>query len=71
MVFKICLFINQDLSTNTIKLKEHNYTIGWKSKGIYNFKLTPSNTTFLHEIKLSRYKMGIQFNKSVLVVEQI
>ena len=30
----------------------------------------PSYTTFLHSTKLSRYKRGIQFNKSVLVAER-
>ena len=42
----------------------------WKSKGVYTSKLTPFYTAFLHNTKLSVYKIGIQFNKSVLVVEQ-
>ena len=37
---------------------------------MYTFKLTPLYTAFLHNIKLSVSKIGIQFNKSVLVVEQ-
>ena len=58
---------------NTIELKKDNdtnYLISWKSKGVYNCKLTPVNTAFLHKVKISWYKMGIQFNKSILVVEQ-
>ena len=37
---------------------------------MYTFKLTPLYTAFLYNIKLSVSKIGIQFNKSVLVVEQ-
>ena len=58
---------------NTLELKEDQGTdcvIGWKPKGVYNSKFTPLHMTFLHNITLSEYKIGIQFNKSVLVVEQ-
>ena len=48
----------------------HKYVTGWKSKGVYNSKLTPLYTVFLHNIKLSGNKIGIQLNKCVLAVEQ-
>ena len=66
MVFKICLFINQH---NTIDLKEDKgteYAISWKSKCVYTSKLTPLYTVFLHSIKISGYKIRIQFDNSVL-----
>ena len=66
MVFKICLFINQ---RNTIDLKEDKgteYAISWKSKCVYTSKLTPLYTVFLHSIKISGYKIRIQFDNSVL-----
>ena len=56
-----------------LKLKEDmgtNSVIGLKSKGVYNSKSTPLHTAFLRNIKLSRHKIGMQFNKSTLVVEQ-
>ena len=52
------------------KDKDTKYVISWKSKGIYTSKLTPLSTAFLHNVRLFGYKIGIQFNKSVLVVEQ-
>ena len=69
MVFKIGLFINQHF----IELKEDkgtDYVISWKSKGVYNSKLAQLYTVFLHNIKLFKYKIRIQFNKNVLVVEK-
>ena len=56
-----------------LELKEDkgtDYYIGWKSKGICASKLTPLYTALLHSIKLSGYRIRIQFNNSVLVVEQ-
>ena len=47
-----------------------DYVLSWKSKGVFNSKLKPSCTGFLHSIKLSGYKMGIKFDKDPLVVEQ-
>ena len=41
-----------------------------KEKGVYNSKLTSLHTAFLQNIKLSRCKIGIQFSKSALVVEE-
>ena len=54
MVFKICT----------------DYVISWKLKGEHTSKVTPLYTAFLHNIKPSKYRTGIQFNNSVLVVEQ-
>ena len=48
-----------------------NYVLSWKSKGVYNSKLKPLYTGFLHSIKRSAYKMGITFDKDPLVVKQI
>ena len=66
MVFKICLFINQQLQD-----KGTDYVIGWKSKGLSKFKLLPLYGTFLPSIKYIGYKIGIQLNNSPLVAEQI
>ena len=54
MVFKICT----------------DYVISWELKGEYTSKVTPFYTAFLHNIKPSEYRTGMQFNNSVLVVEQ-
>ena len=48
--------------------KGTDYVIGWKLNGLYAFKLKPLYTAFLCNIKLSGYWIGIQFNKSVLIV---
>ena len=42
--------------TNTLKLRKGkgvDYALSWKSNGIYNSKLKPLYTAFLHSIKLS------------------
>ena len=47
---------------NIFQLKEvrgADYVIGWKSKGVYNSKLTSLHTSFLNNIKLSVYKIGM------------
>ena len=36
------------------------YILSWKSNGLYNSKLKPFYTAFLHSIKFSGYKMGIK-----------
>ena len=59
---------------NTLELKEDKGTesiIGWKSKRVYTYKLTPLYIVFFHNIKLSGYIIRIKFNNSVLVLEQI
>ena len=40
------------------------------SKGVYNSKLKPLYTSFLHGITLSGYRMGVKFDKDPLTVEQ-
>ena len=52
------------------KGKGTDYALSWKSKVVYNSKLKPLYTGFLSSIKISRYKMGIKFDKNSLVVEQ-
>ena len=39
-------------------------------KGVYTSKHKPLHIAFFHNIKLSRYRIGIQLDNSVLVVEQ-
>ena len=39
-----------------------------KSKVVYNSKLKPLYTAFLHNIKLSGYRMEIRFDKDPLAV---
>ena len=67
------MFVYQPIF-NILKLKEDKdaeYVISWKSKGVYNSKIISSlYTSFLHNIKNSVYKMGMQFNNSILVVEK-
>ena len=52
------------LSTNTwyfrIKKKDKGTddVLRWKSKAVYNSKLKPLYTAFLHSIKRSGYKVG-------------
>ena len=66
------MFIYQP-AFNTLELQEDKsaeYVIRWKSKGVYTFKLTLLYIVFSDTIKLSRYKIEVQFNKSGLVVEK-
>ena len=58
---------------DTLELKKDkgtDYVLSWKSKGVYNYKLKPFYTAFLHSIKLSGYRIGIKFDKDPLAVEQ-
>ena len=41
-----------------------------KSKGVYNSKLKPLYTAFSHSIKRSEYRIGMEFDKDHLAVEQ-
>ena len=43
------------------KYKVTDYVLSWKSEGLYNSKLKPLYTAFLHGKKLSRNKLGIKF----------
>ena len=66
------MFIYQS-TFSTLELKEYRitkYVISWKSKGVFISTLAPLYTAFLHNIKLSAYRIRTQFNKSVLVLEQ-
>ena len=56
MVFKICLFINQQLIQED---KGTDYVTGLKPRGEYAPKLKPFHIVFLHSIKLSRYRTKI------------
>ena len=42
------------------KDKGTDYVLSWKSKAVFDSKLKPLYTTFLH-IKLSEYRIGIKF----------
>ena len=51
---------------DTLELKKDkgaDYVLSWRSKEVYNSKFKPLYTVFLHNIKLSGYTMGIQFDK--------
>ena len=51
------------------KDKDTEYVISWKSKGVYNSKLTALHGTFLPNIKYFGSKIGIRFINTPLVVE--
>ena len=44
--------------------------ISWKSKGIYNSKLKALHGAFLPNVKYFGNKIGIQFNNTLLIIEQ-
>ena len=57
---------------DTLELKKEkctNYVLSWKSKEMYNSKLKPLYTAFLHSIKLSEYRMEIKFDEDPLAVK--
>ena len=59
MDLKTGLFFQPTLDTLELKKdKGTDYILSWKSNGVYNSKLKPLYTAFLHTIKLSGYKMG-------------
>ena len=67
---KTRFFIKQTvIHQNLKKGKFTDYVLRWKSKGLYTSKLKPFYTAFLHNTKLSRYRMGIKFDKDSLAVE--
>ena len=39
------------------------YVFSWKPKGVFSSKLKPLYTAFLHNIKLSEYRIRIKFDK--------
>ena len=58
---------------DTLELQKNDkgtdYVLSWKSNGVYNSKLKPLYTAFLHSAKLSGYRMRIKFDKDPLAVE--
>ena len=68
------MFVYQP-TLDTLKLKKGkgtDYVLSWKSSRVYNSKLKPLFTAFLHSIKRTGYKIGIKFdeNDSDLAAEQ-
>ena len=75
-------FTNNDGSKNisvyqptldTLELKKDkgtDYVLSWKLKGVFNSKLKPLDTAFLHSIKICEYRMRIKFDKDLLAIEQ-
>ena len=58
---------------STLQLKKDkgiDYAISQKSEGVYSYILSPQYTAFQYNIKLFRDKIGIKFDKDLLVVEQ-
>ena len=45
------------------KGKGTDIVLRWKSKRVYNSKIKPSYTAFLHIIPFSGYRMGVKFHK--------
>ena len=52
------------------KDKDTVYNIGSKSKGLFESKLFPGPSAFLPNLNSFRYKIGIQFSNTPLIVEQ-
>ena len=72
MGLKAHFFIKPTHDTLQFKKDEGtDYVLSWKSKRVYNSKLKPLYTGFLHSIKLCEYKIGIKFDQDPLAVEQI
>ena len=58
---------------DTLELKKGkgtDYVLNWKSKEVFNSKLKPLYTEFLHSIKLSEYRMEKKVDKDPLAVEK-
>ena len=61
------------LILDTLELKKDkstDYVLSRKSKEVHTFKLNLLKIAFLYSIKLSRYKVGIKFDKDPFVVEK-
>ena len=57
----------------TLEFKKGNgtdYVLSLKSKEICNSKFKPLYTAFLHNTKLSKYRIGIKFDNDPLAIEQ-
>ena len=66
------MFVYQP-TLDTLELKKEkgtDYFLSWKSNGIYISKFKPFHNALLHRIKLFGYRMGIEFDKDSLAVEQ-
>ena len=69
------MFVHQ-ATLDALKLKKDksaDYVFSWKSKGVFNSKIKPLYTTFLHSIKRSEYRIGVKDPLAVkdpLVAEQ-
>ena len=60
MDIKTRFSINQHLDTLELKKKMHLLcSFNWRSKGVYDYKLKSVYTAFLHNIKLSGYRVRI------------
>ena len=52
------------------KDKVIEYVIAWKSKGLFKTELYPLHNVFLPNVKRFGYTIGIQFNKTALVIDK-
>ena len=50
--------------------KSTDSVLSWKSKGLYTSQLNPLYTAFLHNIKLSEYRLRKKFDEFPLAVAQ-
>ena len=58
---------------HTLELKKDkgtDYVLSWTANGVFNSKLKPLYTAFVHTIKVFEYKIGIKFDKDPLAIEQ-
>ena len=69
-VFKNMLVHQLTLRLKLKEVQETDYAFSWKSKGADAATFKPSYTKLLHSINLSWYRVGIEFNKDPLAVEQ-
>ena len=72
MDIKTHLFMNICSTLDLLELKKYKgteYVLNWKSKGVYNSKLEPLCTAFLHSMKRFEYRMGIKFDKNPSAIE--
>ena len=71
MDLKTHFFYQATLDTLEIKKdKDTDYDFSWKWKGVFNSKLKPLYTAFLHSIRLSEYRIWIRFDNDHLVLEE-
>ena len=50
--------------------KSTEYVTGWKSKGLFEWKLLPLHGVFMPNVKRFGKEIGIQFNSIPLVIDQ-